>query len=52
MRVISSVDFSIVEVDGKIRYRLNESFTYYSKRYDKNVTVDTRELSDGATGAA
>lgn len=51
MRVISSIDYSILEVDGKIRYRLNEPFTYYSKRYDKYVTVDTRYLSDGATGA-
>jgi len=52
MRVISSVDFSIVEVNGKIMYRLNEPFTYYSHRYDKFVTVSTKDLSDGATGAA
>lgn len=51
MRVISSVDFSIVEIDGKIMYRLNKGFTYHSKRYDKDVTLEEGYLSDGATDA-
>lgn len=51
MRVISTVDFSVVEIDGKIKYRLNEGFTYYSKRYDEFVTLEAGYISDGATDA-
>ena len=53
MRVISSVNFSIVEDGGKIWYKLNEPFTYHSARYGKDVTCGDRPkaLSDGATNA-
>lgn len=36
--------------DGKIRYKLNEGFTYHSPRYNKSVTVPAGKISDGATG--
>ena len=32
-------------------YRLPKTIVYYSKRYDKYVTVPEGYLSDGATGA-
>lgn len=37
-------------IDGKT-YRLEEDAEYYSKRYDKYITLKKGKLSDGATGA-
>lgn len=36
---------------GKIKYYNKDKFTYYSKRYKKNITVEEGYPSDGATGA-
>lgn len=51
MRVISSIDFTIAEKDGKEVYILNEEIVYTSPRYGKTVTVPAGFVSDGATGA-
>lgn len=51
MRVISSIDFSIAEKDGKEAYILNEEIVYTSSRYGKTCTVPAGYVSDGATGA-
>jgi hypothetical protein len=51
MRVVSSIDYSIIDDGDKISYMLNEAFTYHSERYGKDVTCFPGMLSDGATGA-
>lgn len=51
MRVISSIDFTIAEKDGKEVYILNEEIAYTSPRYGKTITVPAGYISDGATGA-
>lgn len=51
MRVVSTIDFSIIEQNGKEMYWLNEAIVYTSPRYKKTVTVPAGYISDGATGA-
>lgn len=38
-------------INGELRYVSLEDYTYFSKRFNKSITITKEFISDGATGA-
>lgn len=45
------IKYRRIDNDLDYKYECTEDYTYYSKRYQRYVTVNAGELSDGASGA-